>query len=115
MPAATASEPFVDPSRQTRWPKRPPRERKRARASSYLLFAGEFAQHDLPVHHIVVERLHGQALVLAVGAIVDRNYGPATVGTVDRDAGNTERPGIARAGRHRGQDRHAGMKCLDGL
>src|SRR3954465_9818222 len=45
-----------------------------------LLFAGELAQHDLPVDDIVVQRLDRQPLVLAVRAIVDRRHGPAAIG-----------------------------------
>src|SRR3954453_11011102 len=39
-----------------------------------LLFAGEVAQHHLPMHDIVVQRLHRQTFVAAMRAIVDRNH-----------------------------------------
>src|SRR3982751_3906057 len=77
------------------------------------LFAGEVAQHDLPMDNIVVQRLHGQALVLAVGAIVDRGHCPAAVGAVDWDAGHAERPSVARAGRHFRENGIAGMQRLE--
>src|SRR3954447_12583745 len=104
MAPAVWSAVFADRWRQKPRSKLPRPERPRGYASYSLLFSGEVGQHQLPVDDIVVQRLHGKPLILAVGAIVGRHLDPGAVRPVNRDSDDPEGPGIARSGRHFGED-----------
>src|SRR5438270_8448694 len=72
----------------------------RARFIQYLLFAGEVTQHQLPMDDIVVQRLDRDSLVFAVGTEVGRDLYPGSVGAVNRNSRDAERPRVARPRRH---------------
>ena len=76
------------------------------------LFPGELLQHQLPVDDIVVQRLHREPLVLAVGAVVCRDFDPGAVDGVNRDTDHAKWSSVGRARRHFGKDRHSWVQRL---
>ena len=72
--------------------------RAQAGGDSVGLFSGQFADKDLPMGDVVIQRLDRQALIPAVVPVIDRYHQPRPVGPVNGNAGDPERAGIAGAG-----------------